>query len=86
MKGSPFSSYDSPLMLLDLGMEPSDPVLSAVSDMFFGIWRWTYADQEALISDRGAGMPVMSLEQEELTGALVLLWTCKCVMGVIGKL
>ena len=39
MKGSPFSAYDSALMLLDLGMEPSHPILKTVCDMFFSQWR-----------------------------------------------
>jgi len=38
-KGSPFSTYNSALMLVELGMEPTDPVLQTVADMFFGIWR-----------------------------------------------
>jgi len=39
LKGSPFSTYDSALMLLELGMEPSDPILKTVADLFFCIWR-----------------------------------------------
>jgi len=39
LKGSPFSAYDSALMLLDLGMQPSDPILKTVCGMFFNIWR-----------------------------------------------
>lgn len=38
-KGSPFSAYDCALMLLELGMEPSDPILQAVAELFFGEWR-----------------------------------------------
>ena len=34
-KGSPFSAYGSALMLLELGMEPSSPILKAVADLFF---------------------------------------------------
>ena len=39
MKGSPFSAYDCALMLLELGMEPSAPILKTVSDLFFSQWR-----------------------------------------------
>lgn len=39
LKGSPFSSYNSAQMLLELGMEPADPILKKVSELFFGTWR-----------------------------------------------
>ena len=39
LKGSPFSAYNSALLLLELGMEPSDPILKAVSELFFGTWQ-----------------------------------------------
>ena len=39
LKGSPYSAYGSALMLLELGMEPTEPVLKAVSDLFFKTWR-----------------------------------------------
>ncbi len=39
IKGSPFSAYNSASMLLELGMEPTDPVLQAVAGMFFDAWR-----------------------------------------------
>ena len=39
LKGSPFSAYDCAFMLMDLGVEPPDPILKVVSDMFFNIWR-----------------------------------------------
>ena len=39
MKGSPFSAYNSALMLLELGMAPSDPILKTVSGLFFSQWR-----------------------------------------------
>jgi len=38
-KGSPFSCINSALMLLELGMEPSDPVLQAVAELFLNVWR-----------------------------------------------
>ncbi|MDR2145603.1 MAG: hypothetical protein LBE91_03975, partial [Tannerella sp.] len=39
LKGSPFSAYNSALMLLELGMEPSEPVLKEVADLFFSVWK-----------------------------------------------
>ena len=38
-KGSPFSCMDSALMLLELGMEATDPILEAVANLFFSVWR-----------------------------------------------
>ena len=35
LKGSPFSALNSALMLAELGMEPSDPVLKETADLFF---------------------------------------------------
>ncbi len=39
LKGSPFSAYNSALMLLELGMEPADPILWEVAELFFSTWR-----------------------------------------------
>jgi len=39
LKGSPFSAHGSALLLLELGMEPSEPILQTVSDLFFDTWR-----------------------------------------------
>ncbi len=39
LKGSPFSALGSAHLLLELGMEPSEPVLREVADMFFDAWR-----------------------------------------------
>ncbi|MEL7623440.1 MAG: prenyltransferase [Clostridiales bacterium] len=39
LKGSPFSAYNSALMLLELGMEPADPTLTEVAELFFSAWR-----------------------------------------------
>ena len=38
-KGSPFSCMDSALMLLELGMETTDPILETVADLFFSVWK-----------------------------------------------
>ena len=39
LKGSPFSAYNSALMLLELGMQPSDPIMEKVAELFFNTWR-----------------------------------------------
>jgi len=38
-KGGVFSAYSSALMLLSLGMEPEEPILKEITELFFGIWR-----------------------------------------------
>ena len=38
-KGSPFSIIDSAHMLLELGMEPGHPILLAVAELVFSVWR-----------------------------------------------
>ena len=53
-KGSPFSAYYCALMLLELGMEPSDPILKKVADLFFEIWR---ADGRFKLYSSGAIYP-----------------------------
>ena len=39
IKGSPFSIVECVMYLLELGMEPSDPVLQATADLIFEAWR-----------------------------------------------
>jgi len=38
-KGGSFSAYSSALMLLELGMEPNDPLLQKVTELFFETWK-----------------------------------------------
>lgn len=38
-KGSPFSAVDSASMLLELGMEASDPVLRQTAELFLSVWQ-----------------------------------------------
>jgi len=38
-KGGVFSAYSSAFMLLELGMEPSDPIMKELAKLFFSIWR-----------------------------------------------
>jgi len=39
LKGTPFSALGSTLMLLELGMKPSDPILKEVAELFFSTWK-----------------------------------------------
>lgn len=39
LKGSPFSAYNSALLLLELGLEPTDSILKEVSELFFSTWK-----------------------------------------------
>ncbi|MFZ5967343.1 MAG: prenyltransferase [Bacillota bacterium] len=39
IKGSPFSTLDSVLYLLELGMEPTEPLLKKCADLIFSTWR-----------------------------------------------
>ena len=39
LKGTPFSALNSALMLLELGMKPSEPILMEVANLFFGSWK-----------------------------------------------
>ncbi len=39
IKGSPFSTLDSVLYLLELGAEPTEPLLKECSDLIFQTWR-----------------------------------------------
>jgi hypothetical protein len=38
-KGSPFSALDSGLMLLELGMDSSDPIMQQIAELFFSVWQ-----------------------------------------------
>jgi hypothetical protein len=39
LKGSPFSTFDSVLYLLELGMSPEEPILKAAADLIFSVWQ-----------------------------------------------
>ena len=39
LKGSPFSTFDCVLYLLELGMSPEDPVLKDAADLIFSTWQ-----------------------------------------------
>lgn len=39
LKGSPFSTFDSVLYLLELGMSSEEPILKATADLIFSVWQ-----------------------------------------------
>ncbi len=39
LKGAPFSTLESALFLLELGVEPSNPVLREAAELFFSTWQ-----------------------------------------------
>lgn len=53
-KGSPFSTLQCALMLSELGMEPSEPVLKEAAELFFSSWR---EDGRFKLSPQGAIYP-----------------------------
>jgi hypothetical protein len=53
-KGGVFSALESALLLLELGMEPSDPVLRGAADLIFSAWR---GDGRFKLSPQGAIYP-----------------------------
>lgn len=53
-KGGVFSTLGSALLLLELGVSPSDPLLTAVADLIFSTWR---EDGRFKLSPQGAIYP-----------------------------
>lgn len=39
LKGSPFSTFESVLYLLELGMSPNEPVLKAAAELILSVWQ-----------------------------------------------
>lgn len=54
IKGAPFSTLESVQLLLELGMEPSDPILQACTALLFDTWR---EDGRFQLSAKGAIYP-----------------------------
>lgn len=54
IKGSPFSTLGSALLLLELGMAPDEPVLKAAAELILGAWR---EDGRFALAPRGAIYP-----------------------------
>ena len=57
-KGGLFSTLESALLLLELGMEPADPLLKNVADLIFGAWR---EDGRFKLSPDGAIYPCQTI-------------------------
>ncbi|KPU44365.1 hypothetical protein OXPF_25350 [Oxobacter pfennigii] len=62
-KGSPFSALNCGFMLLELGMEPSDPVLMKIADLFLSSWR---EDGRFKLSPQGAIYPCNTINAANL--------------------
>ncbi len=67
IKGSPFSAYNCASMLLELGMEPGEPILQAVTDLFFSTWR---GDGRFALYPTGGIMPCHTAEAASLMCAM----------------
>ena len=39
MKGAPFSTFESVMYLLELGMDPAEPIMKAAADLIFSTWK-----------------------------------------------
>lgn len=39
MKGAPFSTFESVIYLLELGMDPTEPIMKAAADLIFETWK-----------------------------------------------
>lgn len=63
IKGSPFSALDSALLLLELGMKPSDPILKGIAELFFSSWR---EDGRFKLSPQGAIYPCHTIIAADL--------------------
>lgn len=57
-KGGPFSTLESALLLLEMGMEPSDPLLQEVAELIFSAWR---EDGRFKLYPQGSIYPCMTI-------------------------
>jgi hypothetical protein len=62
-KGSPFSALESAHLLLELGVDPTDPLLADVARLFWDAWR---EDGRFRLSPQGAIYPCHSLNATHL--------------------
>jgi hypothetical protein len=53
-KGSPFSTLNCAYLLMELGMEPSEPLLKEIANLFLSSWR---KDGRFKLSPQGAVYP-----------------------------
>ncbi|QQO08778.1 hypothetical protein [Breznakiella homolactica] len=63
IKGAPFSALESALMLLELGMDPEDPLLKAVADLFWEAWQ---EDGRFRVYPKGAVFPCQTIHAAAL--------------------
>lgn len=62
-KGSPFSALNCGYLLTELGMEPSDPLLKGIADLFLSSWR---TDGRFKLSPQGAIYPCHTINAANL--------------------
>lgn len=63
LKGSPFSTLESVLILLELGMESTDPLLQEAAELIFSAWR---EDGRFKLSPQGAIYPCHTVHAAEV--------------------
>lgn len=62
-KGAPFSALESPLFLLELGMNPCDPLLKDIAELFFSVWR---SDGRFQVYPKGSVYPCQTILAADL--------------------
>ncbi len=63
LKGSPFSLLESILYLMELGMDPSEPMMKDAADLLFGTWR---EDGRFKVSPQGAMYPCQTIHTADV--------------------
>ena len=63
IKGSPFSMFESIFYLLDIGMEPDEPILKECAEIIFSTWR---EDGRFKITPEGAIYPCHTAKAAEI--------------------
>lgn len=63
LKGSPFSTLESILYLLELGMDPSEPTLKEAADLLFSTWG---EDGRFKVSPQGAMYPCQTIHTADV--------------------
>ena len=58
VKGAPFSTLESVLLLLELGMEPSEPLLKEAADLIFSTWQ---EDGRFKVYPQGSAYPCQTI-------------------------
>lgn len=58
MKGAPFSTLESVMYLLELGMEPTEPILNEAAELIFSTWQ---ADGRFKLYPRGSIYPCQTI-------------------------